>query len=177
MVRPRRFRRVMFGPNVDYFKPRGINLSLLETVDLKVEELEAIRLKDYENVEQTEAAEKMNVSQPTFHRILQEARRKIAEALVNGKAIKIHGGVFQMPGGDMTGPSGQGPMTGRGMGRAVGRASGQGAGMGGGRGRGFGGPSMCKCTKCGTEVAHVRGQPCVKQKCPKCGSMMVRGDI
>ena len=42
MPRPRRFRRIMFGPNVDYFKPRGINLSLLESVDLKLEELEAI---------------------------------------------------------------------------------------------------------------------------------------
>jgi len=196
-MRPRRFRRVRFGPNVDYFKPRGINLSVLETVDLKVEELEAIRLKDYENMDQTKAAKIMNVSQPTFHRILEEARKKIANALVNGKAIKIHGGVFQMPGGDGTGPTGQGPMTGGGMGRAAGgtqgqgrgmgmgagRASGQAQGMGTGRGmgmgagRGFGGPQKCKCPKCGKEVPHTRGMPCVKQKCPECGSMMARGDI
>ena len=181
MPRPRRFRRVMFGPNVDYFKPRGINLSVLDAVDLKVEELEAVRLKDFEGKEQTEAAKIMNVSQPTFHRILLEARKKIAEALVNGKAIKIHGGVYTMPGGDGTGPTGQGPITGRGMGRAAGRASGQGAGQGRGIGMGagigFGGPSVCKCPKCGKETTHARGMPCVKQKCPKCGSMMVRGDI
>jgi len=85
MVRPRRFRRVMFEPDVDYFKPRGISLSMLETVDLKVEELEAIRLHDYENKEQIGCAKKMNVSQPTFHRILVEARKKIAEPLLGVK--------------------------------------------------------------------------------------------
>jgi len=174
MPRPRRCRRVMFGPNVDYFKPRGINLSILETVDLNVEELEAIRLHDHENKEQVECAKKMNVSQPTFHRILLQARKKIADALVKGKAIKIHGGAYKMPGNDGTGPAGQGPMTGRGL-----RGAGQGAGRGQGRGmgRGFGGPATCKCTKCGKEVPHVRGQPCVNQKCPECGSMMVRGDL
>lgn len=185
MPRPRRFRRVRFGPNVDYFKPRGIPVSDLGIVDLKVEELEAVRLHDYEDKDQIEAAKIMNVSQPTFHRILEEARKKIAQALVQGKAIKIHGGTFKMPGGDMTGPLGQGPMTGRGMGRAAGRASGRaagmgagrGMGMGAGRGRGFGGPATCKCPKCGKEVPHIRGQPCVKQKCPECGSMMIRGDI
>ena len=162
MPRPRRFRRIMFGPNVDYFKPRGINLSLLESVDLKLEELEAIRLKDFEDMDQTDAAKKMNVSQPTFHRILGAARKKIAEALVKGKAIKIHGGAYTMPGGDGTGPTGQGPITGRGMGKSVGRVSGQGAGigrgtgmgagrgMGQGAGRGFGGPNVCKCPKCGS---------------------------
>ncbi|MBW2984534.1 DUF134 domain-containing protein [Candidatus Woesearchaeota archaeon] len=178
-MRPRRFRRVMFGPNVDYFKPRGIALIDLDTVNLNIEELEAIRLKDFENMEQTEAAKKMNVSQPTFHRILQEARKKIADALVSGKAIQIQGGIYKMPGGDMTGPLGQGPMTGRGQGMAQGAGRGQGRGMGrgAGMGQGYGGPKECKCPKCGEKVPHVRGQPCVKQKCPKCGTMMIRGDI
>jgi predicted DNA-binding protein (UPF0251 family) len=61
---------------------------------LKVEELESIRLKDYLKMEQEEAAERMGVSQPTFNRILHEARRKIAEALVEGKAIRIEGGDY-----------------------------------------------------------------------------------
>ncbi|MEA2035962.1 MAG: DUF134 domain-containing protein [Nanoarchaeota archaeon] len=194
MPRPRRRRRVMFGPNVDYFKPRGINLSVLKSIDLKVEELEAIRLKDFEGKEQTEAAKIMNVSQPTFHRILGEVRKKIAEALVKGKAIKIHGGVFQMPGGDGTGPAGQGAGRGMGGGGGQGRGAGSGAGsgmgagrgmgmtgagrgMGMGAGRGFGGPAICKCPKCGKEAPHARGEPCVKRKCPECGSMMVRGDL
>ncbi len=155
MPRPRRMRRVRFGVNVDYFKPRGVPVSSLNVVELNIEELEAIRLYDYEGTDQTEAAKKMNVSQPTFHRILSSARKKIAEALVNGKAIQIQGGVYKMPGGDGTGPRAQG----RGMGQ-----------------RGFGGPTVCRCPECGTTAAHVRGQPCVKQKCPECGSMMIRGD-
>ena len=179
MPRPRRMRRVRFGPNVDYFKPRGIPVSDLGIVDLKIEELEAIRLHDYENKEQVESAKIMNVSQPTFHRILEEARKKIAEALVKGKAIKIHGGAYKMPGGDMTGPDGQGQMTGRGMGRGsgAGQGTGRGMSMGGGRGQGYGGPITCKCPQCGKKVPHARGQPCVKQKCPECGTAMVRGDL
>lgn len=61
---------------------------------LKVEELESIRLKDYLRLSQEEAAERMGVSQPTFHRILSEARRKIAEAFIEGKAIRVEGGDY-----------------------------------------------------------------------------------
>ncbi len=61
----------------------------LESVELSVDEFEAIRLKDLEGLEQTAAAESMNISQPTFHRIIESARRKVADALVNGKAIRI----------------------------------------------------------------------------------------
>ena len=105
----------------------------MKEINLNVEELEAIRFKDYEEIEQTEAADKMHISQPTFHRMLKEARKKIADALINGKAIKIQGGNYKMPYKDGTGPFGQGPRTGRGMGR------GQGMGQGIGRGRGMGG--------------------------------------
>jgi predicted DNA-binding protein (UPF0251 family) len=61
---------------------------------LKVEELESIRLKDYLRMNQAEAAKKMGVSQPTFHRIITEAHRKIAEAFVEGKAIRVEGGNY-----------------------------------------------------------------------------------
>ncbi len=61
---------------------------------LKVEELESIRLKDYLQLRQEEAAKRMDVSQPTFHRIVSEAHRKIAEAFVEGKAIRIEGGNY-----------------------------------------------------------------------------------
>lgn len=81
-------------PDVTYFKPAGIRLNELEEVTLTVDEYEAIRLKDYLNLEQEEAAKKMNISQPTFHRLIISARNKIANAIVNGKAIKIHGGDF-----------------------------------------------------------------------------------
>ena len=96
MVRPRRCRRIGFRPEVNYFKPAGIRLIELEESTLTMEELESIRLKDVLNLEQSEAAKKMDISQPTFHRLLNEARKKIADALVNGKAIKIEGGNFKL---------------------------------------------------------------------------------
>lgn len=92
MVRPHRCRRVNLEPNVTYFKPRGIPLVELEEVILQVDEFEAVRLKDLEGLEQEECAKKMNISQPTFHRLVLSARKKISDAIVNGKAIKIGGG-------------------------------------------------------------------------------------
>lgn len=89
MPRPRLNRRVRFDPRVTYFKPRGIPLRLLDEVELSLEEMEAVRLKNIEGLEQTAAAEKMKTSQSTFQRLLASAHRKIAEALVKGKAIKI----------------------------------------------------------------------------------------
>jgi len=89
MVRPFKRRFIRFNPNVVYFKPRAVPLSLLEEVDLNRDELEALRLCDYKNLEQTEAAEKMKISQSTLQRILTSARQKVAEALIEGKAIKI----------------------------------------------------------------------------------------
>jgi len=89
MVRPIKPRRILFDPNVTYFKPRAVPLALLEEVELGVDELEALRLCDYKNLEQTEAAKKMKISQSTLQRILTSARKKVAEALIEGKAIKI----------------------------------------------------------------------------------------
>ena len=78
-----------FNPDVIYFKPQGIPLRMLEEVVLKADELEALKLYDVDGLEQTKAAEKMKISQPTFARILDSANKKIAEALVKGKAIRI----------------------------------------------------------------------------------------
>ncbi|KPJ57028.1 hypothetical protein AMJ49_02615 [Parcubacteria bacterium DG_74_2] len=89
MVRPLKPRRVLFNPNVVYFKPRAVPLSMLEEVDLSLDELEALRFCDYKNLEQTEAAKKMKISQSTLQRILSSARKKVAEALTEGKAIRI----------------------------------------------------------------------------------------
>ena len=69
-------------------------MSMLEESVVSADEFEAIRLKDFEGLEQEEAAGRMRVSQPTFHRILASARRKIAEAIVKGKAVRIEGGTF-----------------------------------------------------------------------------------
>ena len=96
MARPRQCRRVGSVPESNYFKPRGIPLSVLEEVILNVDEFEAIRLADLEGLYQEQAAEKMNVSRQTFGRIIESAHKKVANALVKGKALKIEGGEFEM---------------------------------------------------------------------------------
>ena len=89
MTRPTKPRKIIFDPNVTYFKPRAVPLSELEEVDLEVDELEALRLCDFEDLSQIKAAKKMGISQSTLQRILTSARRKVSEALIKGKAIKI----------------------------------------------------------------------------------------
>ena len=89
-------RHVGCSPEAVYFKPRGIPVSLLEEVEVTVDELEAIRLADLDGLYQEDAAAKMNVSRQTFGRIVESARRKVADALVGGKALKIEGGNIEM---------------------------------------------------------------------------------
>jgi predicted DNA-binding protein (UPF0251 family) len=96
MSRPPKCRRVEFLPQLTYFKPAGVSMKDLTEVVLSVEELEAVRLKDLMGLEQEACAEKMGVSRPTYHRILSSARQKIAEALINGKAIRVEGGNFRV---------------------------------------------------------------------------------
>jgi len=96
MSRPPKCRRVAFIPEVDHFKPAGIPLRLLAEVCLSVEEAEAIRLKDLEGLEQKQCAERMGISRPTFQRVLESSRQKMADALLHGKAIRIEGGNFEM---------------------------------------------------------------------------------
>lgn len=153
MPRPRLCRRVFFKPSITYFKPRGVRLRELDEVILGIDELEAVRLKDFEGLDQEKAAKKMNISQPTFHRLVLSARKKISGALVNGKSIKIEGGNFKM-----VQPRGRG---------------------GGGRGR-MGGPlaagpsGICVCPKCGYKESQIRGVPCMKKVCPKCRVKLIR---
>ena len=167
MPRPRRIRRIFFEPSATYFKPAGILMNSLQESILTKDELEAIRLIDYEEILQEKAAKKMKISQPTLSRLLKSARKKLADAIVNSKAIKIQGGVYQM-------------VQPRGRGLGLGRGAGRGAGRGlGGRGR-MGGPvaagpgGQCVCPKCGAKATHQIGIPCYQQKCPKCGSPMTR---
>lgn len=89
MSRPRLCRRIMFNPNVTYFKPQGVPMRYLEVIELSREEAEALRLKNMKGLEQEEAAKKMRTSQSTFQRILSSAYKKVTQALIEGKAIKI----------------------------------------------------------------------------------------
>ncbi|BFT95079.1 hypothetical protein MNSC_10870 [Minisyncoccus archaeophilus] len=89
MVRPLKPRRLFFDPQATYFKPRAIPLSSLEEVSLTMEEVEALRLCDYKEMSQKEASVEMGISQSTIQRILTLARKKVVEAIVEGKAIRI----------------------------------------------------------------------------------------
>jgi len=159
MVRPRKKRLVGFRPDATYFKPRAVPLNRLGEVSLTIDELEALRLSDLEELSQADAARKMRIHQSTFQRALARAREKVTDALVNGKAIKIHGGDYKMPAGEGIRIEGQG--------RGIGRMGGQfAAGPGG----------ICNCPKCGKEAPHIRGEPCVQRNCPECGAYMTRKD-
>lgn len=81
-------------PPMEGFKPFGMPMRELEPVVLLYEEYEAIRLADYKNLIQEEAAKKMNISRPTFTRLYDKARKNIAKAFVEGKAILIQGGTY-----------------------------------------------------------------------------------
>lgn len=82
-------------PLMQGFKPFGIPRNMLQEVTLLYDEYEAIRLVDYEGMHHEKAAEQMNVSRPTLTRIYEQARKTIAEALVEGKMINIEGGNVQ----------------------------------------------------------------------------------
>lgn len=91
MPRPKRCLcpAIQFEPSAVYFKPQGIPLCDSDIVELFLEEIESIRLRYLDNFEQEEAAEKMDISQSTYQRLLHSAYKKITDALVNGKSIRI----------------------------------------------------------------------------------------
>jgi uncharacterized protein len=157
MARPRKIKCVNFEPNVTYFKPRAVPLSKLEEVEITFDELEALRLANIKKLSQEDASTEMKIHQSTFQRTITRAREKITDALVNGKAIKINGGEYQMPNKDGTGPMN------RGRGCEFGRGN-QNAGPNG----------ICVCLGCKQEKPHIRGQPCNQRKCSKCGKLMTR---
>ncbi len=85
-------RKISSLPKFQKFKPAGIRSSLLEKVILSLDEYEAIRLADFEKLDHLAASEKMNISRPTFSRLIDEARNKFASALIQGKELVIKGG-------------------------------------------------------------------------------------
>ena len=89
MPRPCKKRKIKCKPNTKYFKPRGIPVGELEEIILKSDELEAIKLADYDGLYQETAAEKMGISRQTFGNTIQAAHKKIADAIINAKALKI----------------------------------------------------------------------------------------
>lgn len=98
MPRPKKCRFVGIEPDVKIYKPAGIPMNDLDIIRLSMDELESIRLADFDAKTHEQAAEQMRVSRATFGRILEKGRMKIADALINGKVIIIEGGDFCNPG-------------------------------------------------------------------------------
>src|SRR3990172_12599789 len=96
MSRPQCRPRVAGSPIASVFHPAGIRVRELDEIVLTLDEFEAIRLADLEGLYQEQAAERMIVSRPTFGRILAAAHRKVAEALSNGKTLRIESGTIRM---------------------------------------------------------------------------------
>ncbi len=103
--RPQRCRAIGSAPEATQFKPAGVPLSACTIITLTLDEYEALRLADYQGLYHEDAAGHMNVSRATFGRIVTSARRKVAQVLVEGQALEIHGGnVMHTP--HRTGPGG-----------------------------------------------------------------------
>lgn len=145
MARPRKGRRVCVLPAVSDFGPKQEGVEVQETIYMTVEEYETIRLMDYERLNQVQCSEAMEVARSTVQRIYELAREKVADALVNGKNIKITGGDYQLcTRSPEEGPcdhrycqkNGKGHGAGNGQGFGQGHGNGQGQGRGRNRGRG-----------------------------------------
>ena len=98
MPRPYSCRRIAGRPAASIFKPIDIPVLKLEEVTMSFDEFEAVRLADLACLYQEQAAEQMKVSRTTFSRIIDSARRKMADAIVHGKALRIEGGPVQVSG-------------------------------------------------------------------------------
>ncbi|MBA4406916.1 hypothetical protein C0389_06545 [bacterium] len=89
MPRPVKYRKVKCSPAAYYFKPRAVPMASLEEVILEIDELESLRLADFLALSHEQAAIQMKISRATFGRIVEKARNKVVDAILNGKAIKI----------------------------------------------------------------------------------------
>jgi uncharacterized protein len=185
MARPRRFRKISEEPQIRCFKPERDDVDDLDPIEILIDEFEAIRLRDYHDIQQKRSAEIMGVSQPTFHRILISARKKIAKALINGNTLVIVGKghitkyecnecgfEWQHPRKEyekcldcestnihMLDDEGDSPDS---EDLLLQRRSYGGAGLGAGP------PKVCKCPNCGYESPKTQAVPCSNTKCPKC---------
>jgi len=188
MPRPRRFRRILKDPQIRCFKPETEEMATLVPIEINIDEFEAVRLRDYLDIQQKRSAELMGISQPTFHRILVSARKKISKALIEGKRIEIVGEDYSTNktgyqckscGFEWSSPE-------KGYDKCPDCQSNEIILMlenkdlpseeltllerrsYGGPGLGAGPPRICKCPKCGFEYPKTKAVPCRNTKCPKC---------
>jgi uncharacterized protein len=176
MARPKRIRKMTNPPHFKGFRPIGLPEENNPVV-LNFEEYEAIRLSDFELYGQVEAAQIMDVSRPTYARIYESARRKVAQAFVQGRAIVFEGGKvyfdsewyscnscgcwFNHPAKELD--IATCALCGSEDIEQYADDSQQAIKE-----------DICICPKCGEEKAHIPGLPCNQEICPKCSNMMVR---
>lgn len=96
MARPRKWRKVCCLPESNSFGPLGPRAEQKQSIVMPVDQYETIRLIDLEGLTQEECAEQMNIARTTVQRIYSDARKKIAESLVDGKILKIEGGSYKL---------------------------------------------------------------------------------
>jgi predicted DNA-binding protein (UPF0251 family) len=188
MSRPRIFRKISKEPEIRCFKPEKENNDSLEPVKISLDEFEAIRLRDYHNIQQIRSAEIMEISQPTFHRILSSARKKISKALIEGNTIIIGGDDYitdkkrykcnicgfewlsnekeydnclECQSEDIIKLEDEKIIIKAEPSLLERRSF-------GGQGLGAGPPRICKCPNCGYESPKTRAVPCKNTKCPIC---------
>jgi predicted DNA-binding protein (UPF0251 family) len=156
------------------FKPFGIPITELEPVILLFEEYESIRLTDYEGLTQLEAAIKMNISRPTFTRVYEKARRTIARAFVEGKAIFIEGGNYHtddywyrceacLKVNISKEEIKECTFCNTSILRKLNKPA-----------ESFEANGNCICVTCNTTYPHKKGIPCRENNCPNCGKTMMR---
>jgi len=187
--RPKRYRKVGMPPQLTGFKPIGIPFKLVENISILFEEYEALRLADYDNLSQAQAAKKMNISRPTFARIYDSVRKKISQAFVEGKAIIIEGGdvMFDKQWYRCKDCYTVLPINKKKQESICTNCSseniehinesikfwrmGKHSQYGANRCEQL---TFCICTACGHKMPHKHGIPCKNIECPNCGNMMVR---
>ncbi|MCX6266183.1 MAG: DUF134 domain-containing protein [Bacteroidetes bacterium] len=180
MPRPKRKRIVNHPPMMEGFKPFGIPITDLEPVILFFEEYEAMRLLDYSGMTQLEAAHEMAVSRPTLTRIYEKARRTIAEAFVEGKAIFIAGGDYHTDEFWYRCEGCYKLLIGSQAIRSCSLCNTDNIRKLSDRPdvvehqKNKEEPGFCICLQCNTRIPHQPGVPCRENSCPKCEKKMIR---
>jgi len=188
MARPRIFRKISKEPEIRCFKPENENIQTLEPIKITLDEFEAIRLRDYHDIQQIRSSEIMGISQSTFHRILTSARKKISKALIEGNMIIIVGDDYIINkirykcndcGFEWLSKEKEYDQCLECKSKDVEKVENEEIIIKtesellerrsfGGQGLGAGPPRVCKCPNCGYESPKTRAVPCKNTVCPKC---------